>query len=170
MVSAGAADCIVKKVVCEARSSSPAGRITLRAYLPNDYRLVAEWWQTAGQIPPEEVLLPKCGVLAELDGEPVGCVFVYLDNSSPVGFVCWFGLRHGLGRIGREVLAHLEAGAVVSARSQGKLWLYAASGAPAVKRVLTSAGWLPAHDATEYWLEVGLQSQRSEDGGAQCPQ
>jgi hypothetical protein len=55
--------------------------IAIRHYEPADYEMLCAWWKAHhGMIRPE-VMLPKCGVVCELDGKPVSALFLHMDNS-----------------------------------------------------------------------------------------
>jgi hypothetical protein len=54
--------------------------------LEKDHPMLARWWTGHGWNVVPAVILPKLGVIAEMDGEDMAAAFLYMDNS--VG-VCW---------------------------------------------------------------------------------
>lgn len=55
--------------------------ITIRHYEPTDYEMLSEWWHAHGKHRRPEPMLPKCGVVCEIDGKPVSALFLHMDNS-----------------------------------------------------------------------------------------
>jgi hypothetical protein len=55
--------------------------ITIRHYEPTDYEMLSEWCYFHGKHPRPEPMLPKCGVVCEIDGQPVSALFLHMDNS-----------------------------------------------------------------------------------------
>lgn len=53
----------------------------MRAYGPADLDLLNDWWVEHDGRRRAEHGLPKCGVVCELDGEPVAALFLHMDNS-----------------------------------------------------------------------------------------
>jgi|SRR5215217_1765151 len=60
--------------------------LQIRPYVAEDYETLASWWKSHGWEPVRADILPRLGVVAELDGKAIGAAFLYMDNS--VG-VCW---------------------------------------------------------------------------------
>jgi hypothetical protein len=56
--------------------------IQIRHYEATDYEMLSEWWHAHGKHRRPEQMLPKCGVIAEIEGKPVAALFLYMDNSS----------------------------------------------------------------------------------------
>lgn len=56
--------------------------IAIRHYEPADYDMLCAWWHGHGQTELSSALLPKCGVICELDGKPVSALFLHMDNSN----------------------------------------------------------------------------------------
>lgn len=54
---------------------------TIRHYTEEDYEMLCEWRHARGKISLPAVMLPKCGVVCELDGQPVSALFLHMDNS-----------------------------------------------------------------------------------------
>lgn len=64
--------------------------MTVRRYIPvSDYDTIKGWWTRRGTEAPQPILLPEIGVLAEHDGNPVACAFLYQDVSGHVAMVEW---------------------------------------------------------------------------------
>lgn len=55
--------------------------IHMRPYTDNDYEMLSQWWHAHGKQRRPEQMLPKCGVVCELDGKPVSALFLHMDNS-----------------------------------------------------------------------------------------
>jgi hypothetical protein len=55
--------------------------ITIRHYEPTDYEMLSEWVSKHGKPWLPEAMLPKCGVVCEIDGQPVSALFLHMDNS-----------------------------------------------------------------------------------------
>lgn len=53
----------------------------IRHYDPSDYEMLCDWWYAHGKPSRPEIMLPKCGVVCELDGKPVSALFLHMDNS-----------------------------------------------------------------------------------------
>lgn len=51
-----------------------------------DYEMVADWFACHGEMAPLAAVLPKLGVVCEMDGEAVAALWLYMDNSTGV---CW---------------------------------------------------------------------------------
>jgi len=106
-----------------------------------DYPLFCEWWKKHGWTPPPAEILPFRGVVAELDGRPVACMWVYCDTAAAAALIEWAvadpansprvtvrALRKILdwltGMLRREGMAHIIAATSVS----GLLKLYERAG------------------------------------------
>jgi hypothetical protein len=55
--------------------------IHIRHYEPTDYEMLSEWVSKHGKPWLPEAMLPKCGVVCEIDGQPVSALFLHMDNS-----------------------------------------------------------------------------------------
>ena len=55
--------------------------IHIRHYEATDYEMLSEWWHAHGKHRRPEPMLPKCGVVCEIDGKPVSALFLHMDNS-----------------------------------------------------------------------------------------
>ena len=63
---------------------------TLRLFEPEaDYALVSAWWIAHGWNAVPVGVLPKLGIIAEMDGMPVAAGWLYMDNSSGVSMMEW---------------------------------------------------------------------------------
>lgn len=56
--------------------------ITLREFTDADHDMISEWCYFHGRHPRPLAMLPKCGVICEIEGEPVSALFLCMDNSS----------------------------------------------------------------------------------------
>ena len=55
--------------------------IHIRHYESSDYEMLSEWWHAHGKHRRPEPMLPKCGVVCEINGKPVSALFLHMDNS-----------------------------------------------------------------------------------------
>ena len=46
---------------------------------PAEFSLVSPWWEARGGESPTREMLPGCGAVAEWNGQPIACAFMYLD-------------------------------------------------------------------------------------------
>lgn len=80
----------------------------LRFYEDADYPMVSDWFAVHGAKCPPAGILPRLGVVAQMDGEDVAALWLYMDNS--VG-VCWaeYPVTRPKLKLGqtREVFKHL---------------------------------------------------------------
>lgn len=64
--------------------------INVRHYQPEtDYPLFEQWWKTHNWQPVAADMLPKLGVVTEIDGRPAACVWCYMDNSASLAMIEW---------------------------------------------------------------------------------
>ena len=71
---------------------------------PADFSLVSPWWEARGGESPTREMLPGCGAVAEWNGQPIACAFMYLDaTGSGVAWLAWLASRPGTSahRVGR---------------------------------------------------------------------
>lgn len=54
-----------------------------------DYPMVSEWWIAHGWNAVPVGVLPKLGIIAEMDGGPVAAGWLYMDNSIGVSMLEW---------------------------------------------------------------------------------
>lgn len=57
--------------------------------LEQDYPVIKTWWERRGAEAPHFALLPPVGVIAERDGVPIACAFLYQDVGGSVAMVEW---------------------------------------------------------------------------------
>jgi hypothetical protein len=57
--------------------------------------MVCDWWRGHGRIPIPDILLPRCGAIAE-DRESLAAAWLYFDTSTPVCFIGQAVTRPGL--------------------------------------------------------------------------
>lgn len=58
-----------------------APTIEMRAYHPSDLPTLTEWWLAHDGRRRPEAMLPKCGVVCMMGGQPVAALFLHMDNS-----------------------------------------------------------------------------------------
>jgi hypothetical protein len=61
-------------------------KTTVREYTPEDHPMLMEWWKAHGWPGVAKEVLPKLGLIVEVDTKPIVAGWLYMDNS--VG-VCW---------------------------------------------------------------------------------
>ena len=70
-----------------------------------DYPIVKGWWERRGAEAPPEGILPMTGVIAEMDGVPVACAFLYEDKGGRVAMVEWEATNPDVA----SAMAHIRA-------------------------------------------------------------
>lgn len=60
-----------------------------RIQLDKDYPILKTWWERRGSEAPHLALLPPMGVVAELDGLPIACAFLYEIRGVALAIVEW---------------------------------------------------------------------------------
>ncbi len=68
---------------------------TIRFFFKDDYLMVSEWWNAHGFPPVPQAILPRLGVVAELDGSPIAAAWLYMDNSGGVSMMEWLVTNPG---------------------------------------------------------------------------
>lgn len=71
-----------------------------------DYPLASTWWQGHGWPPVSEHILPRLGLVGEIDGKPVAAAWLYMDNSVGVAMLEWMVADPGAAP--RAVLAAMR--------------------------------------------------------------
>jgi hypothetical protein len=61
--------------------------ITVRPYNQKDYEMVCSWWDEWEQSSIPEDCLPDIGAVAEIDGKPVACAWLFRMDCK----MCWIG-------------------------------------------------------------------------------
>jgi hypothetical protein len=135
--------------------------LQMRAYAPSDLPLLTGWWLAHdGQRRPEG-MLPKCGVVCEMDGRPVAALFLHMDNSCGMCMAEHAVSAPGLSlKQAREAFRHCVACLKQVARVHGYHTMAAYVSAP-VARILKSQGFATA----ETDLVQMLTSTEDQDHG-----
>jgi len=61
-----------------------------------EFSLFSPWWEARGGESPTREMLPGCGAIAEWNGEPIACAFMYLDaTGSGVAWLAWLASKPG---------------------------------------------------------------------------
>ena len=60
-----------------------------RLYKPEDYPTVRAWFIAHGGQPVPASMLPRCGIVAESDGQPRAAAWLYQDNSVGMAWLAW---------------------------------------------------------------------------------
>jgi hypothetical protein len=115
--------------------------LQMRAYAPSDLPMLTEWWLAHdGQRRPESVL-PKCGVICEMNGQAVAALFLHMDNSCGMCLAEHAVSRPGLSlKKAREAFKHCVGCLIEVARTHGYHTM-AAFTPPPVARILSRAGF-----------------------------
>lgn len=61
----------------------------IRLWEPEDYPMLAAWWQAHGWPPVPREVLPRLGVIALRGLSPLAAGWLYMDNSTPVAMLEW---------------------------------------------------------------------------------
>ena len=82
----------------------------IRSYAAEDFDLLLGWWLTHdGQRRPESIL-PRCGVVCEIDGKPAAALFLHMDNSCGMCMVEHAVSRPGLSlQKAKQAFSHCVA-------------------------------------------------------------
>lgn len=118
----------------------------LRFFEEGDYPMVVAWWQAHKAPVPPHAVLPKLGVVCLQGSEPVGALWLYMDNSVGVCFA-----EHLVTRPGMSLLqSRKAAGLMIRYLKQT-----AASFGYAMMRVVT----IPA--LARFMRQEGFSSERT---------
>jgi hypothetical protein len=120
--------------------------LQLRDYTPEDYPMLCWWWNEHGAVPAPRNILPKLGIIIEehkegADPTPQAAMFLYMDNSTGVGF-----LEHGVTAPGlslqkaQKALRHGVRFLKESANKMGYFFILTHAIAP-IARFLRSEGF-----------------------------
>lgn len=60
-----------------------------RIILEQDYLTIATWWTRRNGTPPPLNMLPDMGIIAEEDGNPVACAFLYEISNCSMSIIEW---------------------------------------------------------------------------------
>lgn len=139
----------------------------LRFYEPEpDYEMISDWFAVHGAKCPPAEILPKLGVVCQMNGEDVAALWLYMDNS--VG-VCWAEYpvtRPKLQlRQSREALKHLFTYLRRVACSNAYPIMRVTT-IPAIARYLEHFGFKA--DMTGLVSMVGVTIDEEEDYGNRC--
>jgi hypothetical protein len=61
----------------------------LKVFEKSDYPMVSEWWNAHGWNAVPFGVLPKLGIIAQMDEVPVAAGWLYMDNSVGVSILEW---------------------------------------------------------------------------------
>lgn len=56
--------------------------IHMRPYTESDYGMLSQWRVAHGKDTVPEIVLPKCGVICEINGQPTASLFLHMSNSN----------------------------------------------------------------------------------------
>lgn len=80
---------------------------------PAEFFRFSQWVQARGGEAPTREMLPGCGAVAEHNGKPIACAFLYLDaTGSGVAWLAWLATcpetsLHRTGRALRHLISYL---------------------------------------------------------------
>lgn len=129
--------------------------ITVREYQKEDYAMLAGWWKGHGWDAVPEAILPKLGIIVELDGSPTAAGWLYMDNSVGVAMLEWVvtspgvkpiqayrGIQNLIGFLSERAL-ELDYGVVLAACRQ-----------PALVRVYERNGFTKTDEKVTHLVRV----------------
>jgi len=121
----------------------------IRMFNDDDFLMVAKWCAGHRRSCLLRELLPRLGVITELDGEPATAVWLRMDNSSPV---CWLDCavsRPGLRprHVARALLCAADFLASEAKRLGFSVMM--ATTLPQLARYLRKAGWSTHQEALD---------------------
>lgn len=63
---------------------------------PAIYESICGWWSDRDGHAPTREMLGQCGIIIDLDGEPIACAWMYLDGTgSGVAWMAWLATKPG---------------------------------------------------------------------------
>lgn len=127
--------------------------IDTRLYSPGDFPTISPWFTGHGGSPVPEKILPKCGVVAVLNGQPVAAVWLYMDNSVGVAWLAWLVTSPELPLFtAEEALRVLLGAAEAVAKSLDYGLLFTMTNKPALGRWFKGHGFAPNDSgSTQYF-------------------
>jgi len=128
-----------------------------RLYTPEDYEVIIPWWSGhgSGQVP--AAILPKCGLVVEMDEGKLGAVaWLYMDNSVGVAWMSWMTSNPELGPIkAAEALSVLIGGMEALCEEFNYGILFTMTESKGLGQFLTRKGFSPNHQGmTQYFKKV----------------
>jgi hypothetical protein len=82
----------------------------IRAYAPDDFELLTEWWLAHDGQRRQASVLPKCGVICLVNDKPAAALFLHMDNSCGMCMVEHAVSRPGLSlKKARAAFGHCVA-------------------------------------------------------------
>lgn len=94
--------------------------VNMRHVEPADTSMLNEWRDGHGATRWPDEMLPKCGVVCEMNGAPVAALFLHMDNSCGVCLLEHAVTRPGLGlKTARVAIRHCIACLKKVARGHG---------------------------------------------------
>ena len=81
--------------------------IHMRPYTESDYEMLSQWRVAHGKDIVPEIVLPKCGVICEINGNPTASLFLHMSNSNGMCMVEHAVSAPGLTiKLAREAFGH----------------------------------------------------------------
>tara|TARA_R110000824_G_scaffold382368_1_gene575550 strand:- start:327 stop:722 length:396 start_codon:yes stop_codon:yes gene_type:complete len=131
--------------------------MTTRLYTPEDYATVMPWWEGHGSLPIPEAVLPKCGIVVEMEeGLPSAVAWLYMDNSVGVAWMSWMTTNPLLGPIKAASALTVLLGAMEQLCAEFDYGLlFTMTESKGVGQFLCRKGFSPNHKGmTQYFKEV----------------
>lgn len=126
-----------------------------RAYTPDDYPIIQDWWKRHGVKDVPLGWLPEGGVIVERDGKAVAVCWLYLDNSCPVGWLAWVTTSPDQTPFeARRALDFMYEAARAVAKSQNRTGFFADAPTEALERFYESHGFVRNHPTVHYFKEI----------------
>lgn len=126
---------------------------SIRRYSLFDYPLISSWYLGHGQGCPPAQALPRTGLIAEKDGSPVACVFIYRTDSTIALVECLITNPHSVKLDRREAFLRLWEEVKLEVKRSGHRLLMAMPTHPNIAKFLKERGF--NEDPTPYSVLMG---------------
>ncbi len=118
--------------------------IILRPYgvKTGDFQNLDRWWQARHSRPFPENIIPPLGIVAEIDGEPMGALFCYESVGIGVAHLDFGVVRPGLSFVAvKAIMGRLIEGIIHCLKQRGTGLLRCFCETPAMERALRFYGF-----------------------------
>ncbi|MEO6055103.1 MAG: hypothetical protein ABIP97_13930 [Chthoniobacterales bacterium] len=116
---------------------------TIRLVDPDrDYALFKEWWPAHGHAGVDRAILPQLGVMVQLGEEPMGALWLYMDNSVGVCFAEHPVTRPGLSLGQAREVFRLAIDYLKLAAKEMDYGFMVVRTPPAIARILEGMGFI----------------------------
>ena len=127
-----------------------------RTYENSDYSTVVRWWECQRINVVPSSILPKCGIVVEHEGKPVGAIWAYMDNSIGVSFLAYPTVApEALERmLGPSVVQHLIGCIEAVLKTHNYSVTVITSAIPTMVKLLKRAGYSECHASAWEGMKV----------------